>query len=143
MIVFVGLQGSGKSTYYNKHFVRKRQYYVRVSKDLMTGSSTKKRDTQREMISLALLKGLNVIVDNTSVSAAVRKPLIDLGHLFGARVVAYWFPMSVKECVARNAQRKGKAKVPNVAIYTMAKKFEDPTIAEGFDEVMKIVQEKE
>lgn len=90
------------------------------------------------MVIQALLQGKNVVIDNTSVTAEIRKPLIDLGHQFGADVIAYHFATTIKECIARNAQRTGRAKVPNVAIYTMAKKFQEPTIAEGFDDIIVI-----
>lgn len=35
----------------------------------------------------------------------------------------------------KNLQRTGKDKVPDVAIYSKAKIFEEPSIDEGFDEI--------
>ena len=46
--------------------------------------------------------------------------------------------MPVKTAVARNRQREGKARVPDVAIFTTAKKLRPPTFQEGFDEVRVI-----
>ena len=133
LIISIGLPGSGKSTYYRKYLAKT---HAQVSKDLMSGS--KKDQTQREMITRALLQRKDVVVDNTSVTAEIRKPLIELGHQLGADVIAYYFSTSVEDCIARNALRIGRAKVPNVAIYTMAKKFQEPTMAEGFDDIVKI-----
>jgi hypothetical protein len=42
----------------------------------------------------------------------------------------------VRECLARNARREGKARVPDVAIYATAKRLVPPTRVEGFDELM-------
>jgi predicted kinase len=133
LIISIGLPGSGKSTYYRKYLAKT---HAQISKDLMSGS--KKDQIQHDMITKALSQGQNAVIDNTSVTAEIRKPLIDLGHQLGARVVAYYFPCLVKDCIARNAQRDGKARVPNIAIYTMAKKFQAPTMAEGFDDIIRI-----
>jgi predicted kinase len=56
----------------------------------------------------------------------------------GARTVAIEFEAEVRECVAMNRLREGAAKVPNVAIFTAAKKFQKPSLDEGFDEVRVI-----
>jgi hypothetical protein len=37
--------------------------------------------------------------------------------------------------VVRNRQREGKARVPDAALFTTAKKIVPPTFKEGFDEV--------
>src|SRR5208337_77077 len=132
LIISIGLPGSGKSTYYRKCLAKT---HTQISKDLMNGSTTKKSQMQSEMITQSLTKGLNAVIDNTSVTAEIRKPLIELGHKLGAKVIAYYFPTSVKDCIARNALRAGRAKVPNVAIYTMAKKIQEPTLTEGFDDI--------
>jgi hypothetical protein len=68
----------------------------------------------------------------------VRAPLMAIGRRHGARVVAYFFETTVKDAVARNRAREGKARVPDVAIFVTAKKLVPPTLAEGFDEVRVI-----
>ena len=134
LIIFIGLQAAGKSTYYRTHFAAT---HVHVSKDLMTNVSN--RDLrQRQMINNALAAGRSVVVDNTNPTPVAREPLIALGRRFGARVVACWFEAVVKDAVARNRLREGKARVPDVAIYVTSKKIIRPTIEEGFDEVRVI-----
>jgi len=131
LIIFVGLQGSGKSTYYHSNFAAT---HVHVSKDLM--KNVQSRDLrQREQIHKALSEGRSVVVDNTNPTPAVRAPLIELGHALGARVIACFFETPVKSAVERNRLREGKARVPDVAIYVTSKKLVPPTVAEGFDEV--------
>lgn len=134
LIIFVGMQGAGKSTYYRAHLAAT---HVHVSKDLMPNA--RNRDVrQREMIVAALSEGRSVVVDNTNPTPDVRAPLIELGKSLGARVVAYYFETPVKLAVARNRGREGKARVPDVAIFVTAKKLVAPAFSEGFDEVRVI-----
>jgi predicted kinase len=129
LIIFVGLQGSGKSTFYNTYFAATHEY---VSKDLLSNNRKPQR-RQMQLIEEALEQQLSVVVDNTNPTPEVRKPLLEIGHLYGATVTGYFFKAEVKQCIERNRQRTGKAKVPLVAIYATAKKLQQPTYAEGFD----------
>ena len=134
LIIFVGLQASGKSTWYRNHLAAT---HVHVSKDLMTNARNRE-EKQREMIEAALAQGKSVVVDNTNPTPAVRAPLVEIGRRHGARVVAYYFETTVKDAVARNRLREGKARVPDVAIFVTAKKMVPPGFTEGFDEVRVI-----
>ena len=134
LVVFSGLQASGKTTYYRSHLSAT---HLHVSKDLMT--NTRDRDArQLREIGRALAEGKSVVVDNTNAPPAVRAPLIVLGRAYGARVVAYYFETTVKDSVARKRLRERKAHVPYVALFVTAKKMVPPTLAEGFDEVRVI-----
>jgi predicted kinase len=131
LIIFVGLPASGKTTYYREHFAAT---HVHVSKDLMP-HARRRGDRQEREIGQALDAGHDVVVDNTNPSAAIRAPLIALGRRHCARIIAYYFEATVKDCLTRNRQREGKARVPDVAIFVALKKLAPPAVAEGFDEV--------
>ena len=131
LILFVGLPGAGKSTYYRAHFAAT---HAHVSKDLMP-SARRRDDRQEREIEAALAAGKSVVVDNTNPSAEVRAPLIALGRRHGARIVAVYFETDVRTAIMRNRQREGKARVPDVAIFATKKKLIVPTLEEGFDEV--------
>lgn len=134
LIIFVGMQASGKSTYYATHLAAT---HVHVSKDLMT--NVRDRDArQRKMVEDALGAGRSVVVDNTNPIPLVRAPLIQIGRRHGARVIAYFFDTAVKDALARNRLREGRARVPDVAIYVTAKRIVPPSLDEGFDEVRVI-----
>jgi predicted kinase len=134
LVIFVGLQAAGKSTFFAAQLAAT---HVHVSKDLM--KNTRDRDARQEReIAAALTAGKSVVVDNTNSTPAVRAPLIALGRQHGARLVACYFQTTVKDALARNRGREGKARVPDVAIFTTAKKLVPPTIEEGFDEVRMI-----
>ncbi len=134
LIVFAGLQAAGKSTYYRTHFAAT---HVHVSKDLMKNARNREARQQR-LVEEALAAGRSVVVDNTNATAAARAPLVETGRRYCARVVAYHFESTVNDALARNRMREGLARVPDVAIFTTAKKFEAPSFSEGFDEVRVI-----
>lgn len=131
LIVFVGLPGSGKSTYYRAHFAAT---HAQVSKDLMP-NARRRDDRQEREIDAALAAGKSVVVDNTNPSLEVRAPLIRLGRRHGARIIAVYFETDVRTAIMRNRQREGKGRVPDVAIFATKKKLVVPTLEEGFDEV--------
>jgi predicted kinase len=134
MIIFVGLQAAGKSTYYHANLAAT---HVHVSKDLM--KNVRNRDVRQcQMIEEAFRAGRSVAIDNTNPTPLVRAPLIELGRRYGARVAAYFFETAVKDSVARNRLREGRARVPDLAIYIASKKIVPPSLAEGFDEVRAI-----
>ena len=134
LVVFVGVQAAGKTTYYHDNFAAT---HVHVSKDLMK-SARDKESRQRAQIAGALSEGRSVVVDNTNPTVYDRAPLIAIGREHGARVIAYYFEAPVRMAVARNQQREGKARVPNVAIFATQKRLVPPTIEEGFEEVRVI-----
>jgi predicted kinase len=134
LILFVGLPGSGKSSFYRSNFADSHEH---ISKDLMPNVSNRDR-RQQQAIEQALSSGKSVVVDNTSPRPEDRAPLIALGHRFQAQVIGYYFDCPVKECVARNHQRQDKARVPDVAIYVAAKRMKKPEYAEGFDEIYSV-----
>jgi predicted kinase len=134
LIIFSGLQASGKTTFYRAHLSAT---HMHVSKDLMKNARNQD-ERQFQEIARALGEGKSVVVDNTNPTPVQRAPLIALGRAYGARVVAFYFETTVKASVARNRLREGKARVPDVALFVTAKKMIPPALAEGFDEVRVI-----
>src|SRR5579871_4215961 len=134
LVVFVGLQGSGKSTFFRERFAAT---HTMVSLDLLRNNA-KPRRRQEQLIAEALAAGRSVVVDNTSPTVADRAPLIALGRQYGATVVSYFFETPIADALRRNRQREGRARVPDLAIYATAKMLVRPTHAEGFDQVYRV-----
>jgi predicted kinase len=78
------------------------------------------------------------VIDNTNPTKAERARIIQVARDRGARVIGYFFDISTRAAVARNANRTGRGKVPNVAIFTAAKRLQRPGLAEGFDELFRV-----
>lgn len=133
-VIFVGLPGAGKSTLYRERFAATHQH---VSKDLWPNASG--RDVrQQQLVANALSTSNSVVIDNTNPSAAERSNLIGIAREQNARVIGYFFDVTTRVAVARNAERSGRARVPNVAIFTAAKRLEPPSYAEGFDQLFRV-----
>ena len=131
LIIFIGLQAAGKSTFYRSHFAAT---HVLVSMDLLRNNKHPRR-RQQYLVEEALQAEQSVVVDNTNPTAEDRAPLIELGHTYSIPVIGYYFEATVKEALERNKQREGKARVPPVAIYATAKRLVPPSYAEGFDKL--------
>jgi predicted kinase len=134
LVIFVGLQASGKSTFFRERFAETHQH---VSKDLFPNNRNKNR-RQEHLLRAALSAGRCVVVDNTNPTLEDRRALIGLGGEYGARIVGYYFDASVSECIRRNEVREGKARVPDVAIHATAKKLVAPSMEEGFDGLLRV-----
>jgi len=134
LVIFVGLQASGKSTFFHECFAATHEH---VSKDLFRNNKNRNR-RQAQLIEAALGAGSSVVVDNTNPTVEDRQPLIGLGRELGARIVGYYFEATVRGCVECNRRRTGKDRVPDVAIYATAKKLAPPSYSEGFDELFRV-----
>src|SRR5579872_1787924 len=110
LIILIGLQAAGKSTFYEAYF-QSSGSYVYISKDRLRNNSHPER-RQRELPAEALAAGHSVVVDNTNPSETERALLIALAKEYGAVVKGYFFEPAVGASVARNRQREGKARVP-------------------------------
>ena len=133
-VILIGLPGAGKTSFYRQRFG---QTHAHISKDLWPNASG--RETrQQELLEETFSAGKSVVIDNTNPTAAERARLVTVARRHGARVIGYFFDVSTRVAVARNAERTGRGKVPNVAIFTAAKRLQRPTVAEGFDELHRI-----
>jgi predicted kinase len=133
-VILVGLPAAGKTTFYQRRFAAT---HVHVSKDLWPKSADKSARQARELRA-ALASGRSVVVDNTNPAVADRAPIIAAARAHGARVVGYYFDAEPGEAIGRNRRREGKARVPNVAIFTAAKRMVVPARSEGFDELYRV-----
>ncbi|MBA2677394.1 MAG: ATP-binding protein [Ktedonobacteraceae bacterium] len=135
MLIFIGLQASGKSTFYRTHFLATHAY---VSKDLLRNNKHPAR-RQQQLIEEALQGGRSLVIDNTNPTREDRAPLIALGYQYDAQVIGYYFEPQVKRSIERNKLRTGKERVPPVAIFATLKKLVAPTYEEGFDQLYHVL----
>jgi predicted kinase len=134
VVILVGLPGAGKSTFFRQRFAER---HVHISKDDFPNNRRPSR-RQAELIRGALAEGRSLVVDNTNASVEERAAAIAEARQHGARVIGYFFDSEVRECVARNAEREGRARIPNVGIFATAKRLVRPARAEGFDEIYTV-----
>jgi predicted kinase len=131
LVLFIGLQGAGKSSFYRARFSVSHDW---VSKDRFPNNRNPAR-RQRQLIEESLRAGRSVVIDNTNPTRRERVELIELARSFGARVVGYYFESRLADCLERNRKRVGKERVPDVALYATRKRLELPSFTEGFDQL--------
>src|SRR5438067_1418053 len=126
-VVFIGIQGSGKSTFYRERFF---DTHVRISLDVV-----KTRPRERALLTACLGSGQPFVIDNTNVRASERAVYIDAAKRSGFRVSGYFFDAQLHDALRRNSQRLGKGKIPVAGVVGTFKRLKRPTPAEGFDEL--------
>lgn len=133
-VIFIGLPASGKTTFYSRRFAGT---HAHISKDHWPNAA-RKDERQAALVRAALAAGTPVVIDNTNPAVADRAPVIAVARELGARVIGYYFTATTREAVGRNRGREGKQRVPDVAIFTKAKRMAPPTLVEGFDELYRV-----
>ena len=129
-IVFIGLQASGKSTFYKEKFFDK---YLRISMDMLNT-----RNKERQILDKCLELQQRVVIDNTNPTRIERAVYIEKFRMRKYNVIGYYFQSEVEECLIRNAQRTGKKRIPDTGIFATAKKMELPTLEEGFAKLYRV-----
>ncbi len=129
-ILLIGLQGSGKSTFYRERFFAT---HVRINLDMLR---TRRRET---LLLDACLEGtIPFVVDNTNATLAVRERYLVLARAAGFRCTGYYLDVPLALCLARNAARPPGERVPSVGIYGTRKRLQPPTLTEGFDALYRV-----
>lgn len=131
-IIFIGIQASGKSTFYHDRF----KDYVHINLDILHT-----RNKEKLLLQECVESGNSFVVDNTNPTREDREKYIRVSKDHGYRVQGYYFQSSVSDCIARNQNREGKAKVPDQAVAATHRKLELPEYGEGFDELFYVRME--
>jgi predicted kinase len=130
----VGLQGAGKSTWIAGHLA---DTHVVVSKDHWPNARHREA-RQRRVVAGLLAEGSSVVVDNTDASPVERAPLLALAAEAGVPARAVFLDVPFEVCRRRNDARTGRARVPDVGLFSTAARLVPPTTAEGFTDVQVV-----
>lgn len=125
-IILIGIQASGKSTFYKERFFNS---HVRVSNDLLR---TKNRVAR--LLAYCFETRMSFVLDNTNVERSTRAVYARQAKENGYRVIAYYFEPDVERSKGWNATRSGKENIPLKGILGTYKRFETLLESEGFDE---------
>jgi len=140
-----GLPASGKSTYakslvadtFNKWYrankdtirVWIRGHYENLTRSEMEKMTIEQEDTD---IRVALIKGYNVVVDDTNFNPIHEKRIRKIVEDYAANtrnIVEFevkFFDVPLEECLRRNRERQGDARVPDKVITDMYNKYLKP-----------------
>jgi predicted kinase len=128
LVVLIGLQASGKTTFYREHFS---QSHVHVSKDSFRNARNREK-RQNALLDEAFREGNSVVLDNTNPSREVRAAAIAIAQRHGALVRGLYFESRPELSIARNANRDRGSRVPEVGLRAVASQLERPSFDEGF-----------
>jgi predicted kinase len=129
-IIFVGVQGSGKTTLYRERFF---DTHVRISLDML-----RTRHREQLLVAACLAAKQPFVVDNTNPVPADRARYVGAAREAGFRVVAYFFDTTLRDAIQRNNERAGKQKVPVPAVTGTFRKLQPPRLGEGFHVVYRV-----
>lgn len=107
-IIFVGIQGSGKSTFYKEKFFNS---HVRISNDLL-----KTRNREKLFIEACISNSQKFVIDNTNPTIEDRQKYIQRLKETNYKVIGYYFESKIKDCLERNNQRSEKEIIPEKVI---------------------------
>lgn len=130
LIIFCGLQASGKSTFYQQYFYTT---HLRLNLDML-----KTRHRENLLFEAALASKTKMVIDNTNINIEARSRYIARAKAAGFEVIAYYFDTDLKSTLIRNNQRIAKAQIPEIGVRATYRKLEKPTLREGFSAIYQV-----
>lgn len=146
LFIMMGAPGSGKTTWCKNNVPKNAAY---ISRDEIRFSIIKDKDSyfSKEKIvynifinkiNEALESGLDVYADQTSLNAGSRKKLINALNKKPDEIIGIYFTTPLDIVLQRNAQRTGRALVPEDVVVNMFNSLTRPTLDEGFTEILEV-----
>lgn len=132
-VIFCGIQASGKTTFYLQRFFKT---HIRISLDQL---NTRNKETR--LLNTCLELQQRFVVDNTNPTKADRAKYIELASSKKFRIIGYFFRSAPAAALERNSKRLGKENIPIPGLLGTYKKLQEPTMAEGFDELYEVAIE--
>lgn len=130
-ILFTGIPGSGKSSFYKELFF---QTHVRISLDLL-----KTRHREKLILEACLATDMRFVIDNTNPTRAERLRYIEAAKSNPRySVLGYYFESKVEDCLRRNTARPECERIPDAGIFSAAKRLELPSLDEGFERLFYV-----
>jgi len=124
-VLMVGVALSGKTTYIKANFD-----HERVALSFFNNS----RKKELEYVEECLKAGKSVVIDDTNLTAAIRKQHIDLARKYDAKVRGVL--MNTSMGLLEKRQKSRRDPFPLAVIYKQIKQLETPVSEEGFDEMI-------
>ena len=128
VIIFTGIQASGKSTFYKYYFY---DTHVRINLDMF-----KTRHRESILFNACLESKTNCVIDNTNPKKKDRLRYILPAKRRGFSIVGYFFQSTIEDALKRNEKRKQP--IPEKGIYATFNKIEEQSFEEGFDILYRV-----
>ena len=130
LVLFIGLQATGKSSFYRQTFYRT---HVRINLDML-----RTRHREKLLVDACIAGKAKFVVDNTNLTRDDRARYIQPAKAAGFRIIGYFFESRVADAIHRNAGRLAGERVPDGAIVAASNRLQLPSANEGFDELFSV-----
>jgi predicted kinase len=127
LIIFIGIPGCGKSTFYQQNFFHT---HLRINLDML-----RTRNRENRLLAFCFQTSMPAVIDNTNVQLQDRSAYISLAKKHRFTVTGYYFESHLQPCLERNAMRMGRQHVSEKGIRAKYYQLQVPALAEGFDEL--------
>ena len=134
-IIFIGIQASGKSTFYKENFFYS---HIRISMDLM-----KTRNRESKILDTCLSTQAKIVIDNTNPLCIDRARYIERFQKNKYEIIGYYFSSNLNQSLLLNEKRNVQQRVPEVGIKATYRKLEIPKYSEGFDRLYYVKLENQ
>jgi len=125
VIIFIGAQATGKSTFYRERFFKT---HLRVNLDML-----RTRHREQRLVATCLETGQPFVVDNTNPELKDRTRYIEPARRAGFRIVGYYFQSRLSDAAGRNEMREPDERIPEIGLRGTHARLKLPSIEEGFD----------
>lgn len=126
-IIFIGIPGSGKSTFYKERFFKT---HIRINLDML-----KTRHREKILTAACIEAKQPFVSDNTNPTREGRAKIILPAKEARFTVIGYFFEMPMQLAIERNTARPIEEQVPIKGIGGIFKQLERPKFEEGFDQL--------
>ena len=96
-IIFIGLQASGKSSFYQEKFI---DTHIRINLDML-----KTRHREKILFNACLEAKQPFVIDNTNPTREERSYYITSAKAKKFKIIGYYFESNLENCKLRNQQR--------------------------------------
>ena len=131
VVLFVGPPAAGKTFFYHRFM----SDYIHVNRDTL-----KSKEMCLKRAAEALDCGKSVVIDNTNPDIKSRKVYIKLAKDLNIPVKCILFEIPKELCRHNNSYRKhhrSERKTPSVAASVYFSKYQEPTVDEGLQEIIR------
>ena len=147
--IMCGPPGSGKSTWVKEHMTSNDEWISRDNVRFSIVGEDEEYFSHEDEVFDTFINYINqtlerpeveyVFIDATHINYKSRHNTLSRVRLQNVEELnCVCFKTPTKVCIERNRKREGRARVPDVAIYSMAKVFDMPTEKENFNHVFVV-----
>ncbi|ACK70028.1 conserved hypothetical protein [Gloeothece citriformis PCC 7424] len=130
VVIFMGIQASGKSTFYREYFFNS---HIRINLDML-----KTRHREKILVQACLEAKQRFVIDNTNPTLEDRQRYILPAKAHNFQIVGYYFTPNLEASKRLNQQRSAKQIVPLAGLLSTYKKLIIPSYKEGFDALYSV-----